>query len=425
MRPLWLAGLALTASACSESGQPTAPAQTNTDAAVAAARQDGARLDLGTLGGTSSAATDINNQGVVVGGAQTATGAMHAFQWTPGRGMVDLGTLPGDAGSFASAINARGDILGVSSKADGASTIVLWTNGQIHPLARTPLGDSKVHSPSNLNNQGPVVGTDAIATDFSERAWLWDPQQGTIDIGAQLPVPFDNGASAVNGRGLVVGTQVSTVSRAFLWSLQAGPQVLGVPGDNPERTPVHGIGLNDAGHVVGTTAVGLGTYSEIPKNPYLWTPGSGFQLMLPTRSATDCCHFAEAINDQGTVVGASSVETPEFAVTAVAWPTPDRIVALNGADASPSVALAINAADVAVGSATTDAANGISHATLWRVRDISASTPAVTARLGTSPKSPRVTASASGRPSLAACLSDSKALRSRPSLVGCIARSLQ
>jgi probable HAF family extracellular repeat protein len=46
--------------------------------------------DLGTLGGTFSTATDINDSGVVVGWSDARSGDLHAFRWRNGR-MEDLG----------------------------------------------------------------------------------------------------------------------------------------------------------------------------------------------------------------------------------------------------------------------------------------------------------------------------------------------
>jgi probable HAF family extracellular repeat protein len=79
--------------------------------------------DLGTLGGLQSNALAINNNGLVVGWAQTATQQlgtqMDAFLYDD-HTMHDLGTLGGDASS-AYAINSRGQIVGTSNLVPGDS----------------------------------------------------------------------------------------------------------------------------------------------------------------------------------------------------------------------------------------------------------------------------------------------------------------
>src|SRR2546427_4871228 len=87
------------------------------------------RVDLGTLGGASSYATDLNNAGTVVGWSQTAAGIDRAFRWTAGTaGMEDLGTLPGDEWSRAFRNLDNGRILGVSGASrDIYDTPVLWS----------------------------------------------------------------------------------------------------------------------------------------------------------------------------------------------------------------------------------------------------------------------------------------------------------
>src|SRR5512134_1603622 len=60
--------------------------------------------DLGTFGGSYSAAADINAAGQVVGAAYTVNNVSRAFLYSDGA-MTDLGTLGGDW-SVALAINA-------------------------------------------------------------------------------------------------------------------------------------------------------------------------------------------------------------------------------------------------------------------------------------------------------------------------------
>jgi probable HAF family extracellular repeat protein len=84
-------------------------------------------VDLGTLGGSSSNATGINDIGQIVGRSETASGDVHAFRWENGA-MLDLGTLGGSS-SFATGINELGQIVGESEKAPGEDRAFRWENG--------------------------------------------------------------------------------------------------------------------------------------------------------------------------------------------------------------------------------------------------------------------------------------------------------
>ncbi len=71
--------------------------------------------DLGTLGGSTSSAYDINSSDQIVGTSQAASGGAHAFVWQNGV-MTDLNTLLPIGSSWvlqrAYAINNRGEIVG-------------------------------------------------------------------------------------------------------------------------------------------------------------------------------------------------------------------------------------------------------------------------------------------------------------------------
>jgi probable HAF family extracellular repeat protein len=93
-----------------------------------------AKRDLGTLGGSHSAAYGVNASGQVVGSAATALDAQqHAFLWQSNvvPPMKDLGTL-GSAFSEARAISSAGDVVGTSTATSGTNApqkAFLWQSG--------------------------------------------------------------------------------------------------------------------------------------------------------------------------------------------------------------------------------------------------------------------------------------------------------
>jgi len=123
----------------------------------------GEQIPLGTLGGSFSEASAINDAREITGWAAIPIDqGIHAFRWRDGA-MTDLGTLGGEQ-SRGDAIAANGDIVGWSfTHGLGGKHAVLVQGDTMHDLndlldARTA-SDWELIEASGLNDAGAIVGT--------------------------------------------------------------------------------------------------------------------------------------------------------------------------------------------------------------------------------------------------------------------------
>jgi probable HAF family extracellular repeat protein len=142
---------------------------------------------LGTFGGSSSQATDVNNGGEVVGFASLANGYQHAFSAVDAL-MIDLGTLGGGS-SYAYGINDSGEIVGYSWLANGDQHAFLYDDGTMLDLnSLIPSNSGWVLLQAyGINDSGQVTGVGLYHGKLSAFL-LTDPPNGPLDV-APTPEP--------------------------------------------------------------------------------------------------------------------------------------------------------------------------------------------------------------------------------------------
>jgi probable HAF family extracellular repeat protein len=167
------------------------------------------QTDLGTLGGATSTAKDINDVGQITGASETAGGATHAFLYTgtPGSGghMIDLGTPTGQTNSYGNGLNIYGQVVGDSDEVSGHYTNpflytgtpgvdgqMLDLNTWLDTVNPTEGGFWTLYSADVINDSGLIAGVGyytgpgAIKSDYRV-AYLLDAS-GLLPVAA-VPLP--------------------------------------------------------------------------------------------------------------------------------------------------------------------------------------------------------------------------------------------
>ena len=335
-------------------------------------------MDLGTLGGIFSQASDVNEYGEVVGYSKTASShdvhaflwqdgtmtdlgraegllqglpvindqgqvlwtdhgpAVHAFTWQDGT-LTDLGTL-GGMWAVATAINNRGQIVGRSQTGGGGWGAFLWQDGTMTDLGT--LGGAS--AAGAINNRGQIVGTSTTPAG-EQQAILW--QEGTMTVLDTLDGV--SGAALINDRGQVLVYASSSIgtSVTFLWEDGKTSDLATL--DGGQLGP---LSMNEFGDVVGyahyggeqhallwrggtVTDLGGGTWSiafdinerrqivgrASVRDAFLWQDGTMTLLGGLSRGKSG---WASAVNDCGLIAGTG--ETASGEVHAFVTPTLGR-----------------------------------------------------------------------------------------------------
>ena len=150
---------------------------------------DGTAIDLGTFGGSFSAATHVNASSQVLGHYYKDSDKI-GFLWSQKHGMVPVG--PNSGYQNVTALNDRGDVAGSKVTIDGSAPSLqrpfIWS--QRDGLRPLPLAGAAHGEALALNNRREVVGLiDRLPgdSDFgSRRATYWSGVSIPVDLNTRL-----------------------------------------------------------------------------------------------------------------------------------------------------------------------------------------------------------------------------------------------
>ena len=299
----------------------------------------GVAHDLGTLGGSNSYASAINERGQVVGWSDTPEGGSHAFLWQSGT-MRDLGPVAGNSAAWG--INERGQVIGDLA---GAGSF-LWERGvmQVLPFAATAINDRGqvagwVRPDTGVVREFRAVRWEAgVVTDLGSlgggASWALGISNGGWVVGASrtptgtwhafrwrdgrmedLVPPSGTWADSwlVNDRGQVAG---GTDSRVFFWDDGAGRDIGG-----PEGLLTAASGMNGHGAISGTSYA-----HDQPRHAFVWQRGVRHDLG-PGEAGYSSSGIA--INDRGVVAGTTQLQPSSYEMPSIwvpveseGWPEP-------------------------------------------------------------------------------------------------------
>lgn len=288
-------------------------------------------VDLGTLGGDESEATDINNLGEIVGWAKTGSGVTHAFIHRNGI-MDDIGWQLGSVATYAWGINNNSEVVGHFQTSNGAQPFYWVPGGMVTALESTmppiptapswpdivptePWQDDYAIWAQAINDYGRIVGRSSPGNlPPLDPCYLWLPLQWTSPSAPPhalyCPDEWYPGTRAldVSNSGRIVGWEQDSYFKAFAWKDGVKTDVP-MPQGSTDFCDMWALGVNDAGVVVGATER-CHIYSSARRAMY-WDGVSAMSQDIGVPFGGEESEARE-VNDQNFVAGYSEATVQTF-----------------------------------------------------------------------------------------------------------------
>ena len=185
----------------------------------------------------------MNDAGTIVGssGISAVENAYRAVRWGANNKLLPLATAAGYGESTAYGINAQGVSVGTANDPNGKARAFIW-NAAGTPIDLGTFGKAEAAGLIN-NNHGEIAGwLNFFDPDF--QAFLWNPVQGVVPVGAHSLAAEMNNAGELVGR---VYDPATGIDHAYVFSRAHGLVDL----HRAPYTSSEANHLNDSGTVVG------------------------------------------------------------------------------------------------------------------------------------------------------------------------------
>ena len=311
--------------------------------------------------GLYSTVADINNNGLIVGGAiDLSTGVGLAAQWSNGA-VSPLSVPQGFTWSTASAVNDDGVIVGSGGSVAGNNEPLAWINGLPVVLETRGFGGAAL----DINKAGDIVGY--VNTEQFTAPALW--QNGQLII---LPRLFesDGFATGIDDQGRIVGTSqgVNDGSGGRVPTQWVNNQPAALPVTFGQDY-VGSIGVNrtgggrTSGYVIERRALDGDPYGYLICVAVGWQDGEFRKLQNP---AGDGGSVAYGVNASGLFAG--YITAPENGLRIPTIWDQDGPTTLPLESDREAIAVAVNDTGLILGIDTTDRRNPTP--VLWRLNNL-------------------------------------------------------